>query len=183
MPSDTTVSKFMSLVLRHEPQQAGLQLDENGWTDFEILCAVLEKRFGASRKDVLRIVAENPKKRFTLEGSRIRAAQGHSIEVDLKLTPAQPPETLYHGTKTSLLGIILTEGLTRQSRQHVHLSPDIETAAIVGNRRKGETTILKIAAQRMAFEGMVFYLSENGVWLVDHVPPQYLSYENETVTS
>ena len=135
MPNDTQISKFMSLVLRHAPQDAGLSLDENGWADFDALCAVIQAKFGASAADVLRIVEENPKKRFAVDGNRIRAVQGHSIDVDLGLPPSIPPGILYHGTKEEFLPSILEKGLTRQSRQHVHLSKDIETALIVAQRR------------------------------------------------
>jgi putative RNA 2'-phosphotransferase len=122
MPNDTQISKFMSLVLRHAPQEAGLSLDENGWADLGALCTIIQAKFGASAGDVARIVAENPKRRFAIEGNRIRAVQGHSVDVDLGLAPTIPPDALYHGTKEEFLPAILREGLTRQSRQHVHLS-------------------------------------------------------------
>lgn len=174
MPADIQISKFMSLVLRHVPEQAGLTLDENGWADLGALCAVIERKFGASAAEVARIVVENPKKRFAIEGDRIRAVQGHSIDIDLGLAPSIPPVMLYHGTKEEFLPAILREGLTNQSRQHVHLSKDIETALIVARRRKGKDAILKVDSAAMAGDGLIFFLSDNGVWLTDHVPPRYL---------
>src|SRR5438045_3186357 len=99
MPNDTQISKFMSLVLRHAPEEAGLSLDENGWADFDKLCAVLQSKFGASAAEIQRIVEENPKKRFAIDGNRIRAVQGHSVDIDLGLAPSVPPAILYHGTK------------------------------------------------------------------------------------
>ncbi|WP_269750804.1 RNA 2'-phosphotransferase [Mesorhizobium comanense] len=179
MPNDVQLSKFMSLVLRHAPEQAELVLDENGWADFDALCKSLHTKFGASTADVLRIVEENPKKRFALEGNRIRAVQGHSIDVDLGLQPTAPPDVLFHGTKDEFLASILREGLTRQSRQHVHLSKDVETALIVTRRRKGKDVILQVDSAAMASDGAMFFLSDNGVWLTNHVPPRYLRRINE----
>jgi putative RNA 2'-phosphotransferase len=179
MPNDTQISKFMSLVLRHAPQEAGLSLDENGWADLGALCAVIERKFGASAADVARIVAENPKKRFAIEDDRIRAVQGHSVDIDLGLAPTEPPAVLYHGTKDGFLSAILREGLRSQSRQHVHLSKDIETALIVARRRNGKDVILQVDSAAMAGDGMTFFLSDNGVWLTDHVPPRYLHQISE----
>lgn len=174
MPNDTQISKFMSLVLRHAPHEAGLSLDENGWTDFGALCAVIQSKFGASVADVARIVDENPKKRFAIDGNRIRAVQGHSVDVDLGLSPSVPPDILYHGTKEEFLLSILGEGLTSQSRQHVHLSKDVETALIVARRRNGKSVILKVDSATMTKDGALFFLSDNGVWLTNHVSPRYL---------
>jgi putative RNA 2'-phosphotransferase len=174
MPNDTKISKYMSLVLRHAPQEAGLSLDEHGWADFSTLCAVIQKNFGASATDVLRIVEENPKKRFAIEGNRIRAVQGHSVEVDLGLAPTAPPDVLYHGTKEQFLPRIMSEGLTSQSRQHVHLSKDVETAAMVAGRRAGKSVILQVDSAERAKDGAPFFLSDNGVWLTNHVPARYL---------
>lgn len=174
MPNDIQISKFMSLVLRHAPEEAGLTLDENGWADLGALCAVIERKFGASSADVARVVSENPKKRFAIAGDRIRAVQGHSVDIELGLAPTVPPTLLYHGTKEEFLPAILREGLTGQSRQHVHLSTDIETAYIVARRRKGKDAILRIDSAAMAGDGLTFFLSDNGVWLTDSVPPRYL---------
>ena len=179
MPNDTQISKFMSLVLRHAPQEAGLSLDENGWANLGALCAVIERKFGASAADVARVVAENPKKRFAIEGDRIRAVQGHSVGIDLGLAPTRPPTVLYHGTKDGFLSAILREGLRSQSRQHVHLSKDIETALIVARRRNGKDVILQVDSAAMAGDGITFFLSDNGVWLTDHVPPRYLHQISE----
>jgi len=174
MPNDTQISKFMSLVLRHAPQEAGLSLDENGWADFDALCAVIQAKFGASAADVLRIVEENPKKRFAVDGNRIRAVQGHSVDVDLGLSPSAPPAILYRGTKEEFVPSILREGLTSRSRQHVHLSKDVETALIVARRRNGKDVILQVDSATMTLDGASFFLSDNGVWLTNHVPPRYL---------
>jgi putative RNA 2'-phosphotransferase len=175
MPNDTQISKFMSLVLRHAPHEAGLVLDENGWADFHKLCAVMEQKFGVLVDDVRRIVDESPKKRFAIDGNRIRAVQGHSVEVDLGLRPSVPPDILYHGTKDRFLPSILKEGLTKQARHHVHLSADIATAERVAERRKGDDVVLRIDAKAMVTCGFLFFLSENGVWLTESVPSEFLS--------
>ncbi|PZO80455.1 MAG: RNA--NAD 2'-phosphotransferase [Mesorhizobium amorphae] len=179
MARDTVISKFMSLVLRHEPKKAGLVLDANGWTDLGALVAAVGNRFGATEADVRRVVEENAKKRFTIDDGRIRAAQGHSVAVDLVLAQVMPPATLFHGTKVGNVPSILAEGLHRGKRHHVHLSPDRETASIVAKRRAGEDVILVIEAGRMAGDGVAFFRSENGVWLTDHVAPQYVSVPGE----
>ncbi|ASY69048.1 MAG: RNA 2'-phosphotransferase [Sinorhizobium fredii] len=179
---DTDVSKFMSYVLRHAPHEAGLALDSEGWTSFADLKASVLGRFGITESDLLRIIEENPKRRFTLDGSRIRAAQGHSVAVDIGLAPLTPPAILYHGTSAESVAAIVETGLQKMARQHVHLSADAETAKIVARRRKGNIAILKIDAKRMHSDGGQFFLSENGVWLTNAVQPEYILPLTETET-
>ncbi|WAJ30702.1 RNA 2'-phosphotransferase [Antarcticirhabdus aurantiaca] len=174
MARDAAISKYMSLVLRHDPAAAGLVLDEAGWTDFDALCRAVKSRLGAEADDVRRVIAESPKQRFTIKDGRVRAAQGHSVSVDLDLAPAEPPKRLYHGTSRNVLGAILAEGLRRGARHHVHLSSDIETARIVGARHGGKPVVLSIDAAGMAAAGAVFFRSDNGVWLVEAVPPAHI---------
>lgn len=174
MAKTRDISKFLSYVLRHAPDEIGLTLDAGGWAPVEDLLARAPMPLTAER--LHEVVAKSDKQRFALspDGSRIRANQGHSIPVDLGLTPVAPPETLYHGTHPGALDAIRAEGLRPMSRHHVHLSPDEDTARKVGARR-GKPVILAIAAGQMALNGALFYRSENGVWLVDHVPPAHLS--------
>lgn len=172
----TRISKFLSLVLRHQPETIGLRLDDGGWADVgELLEAMARHGHGISLDELRHVVATNSKKRFAFNAdeSRIRASQGHSIGVDLGLTPVEPPAGLYHGTAERNLDAILREGLKRQARDHVHLSPDEETARQVGQRH-GSPVVLRVDAARMRADGRMFYQSENGVWLTDSVPPQYL---------
>lgn len=171
-------SKFMSLVLRHQPEKIGLTLDAQGWAVVADLVACSQR--GGTRLSVeliQEVVATNDKKRFVLseDGKRIRAAQGHSIEVDLALAPIEPPEFLYHGTATRFLESIQREGLIRGSRHHVHLSKDRETATSVGQRH-GKPVVMTVLAGEMWKAGIPFYCSENGVWLTEQVPPQYLIF-------
>ncbi|MEL7190228.1 MAG: RNA 2'-phosphotransferase [Pseudomonadota bacterium] len=170
-------SKSLSYWLRHAPQKAGLELDGSGWAKTEDILRALKQRGLETDLSLLkRVVAENDKKRFEFseDGTKIRARQGHSLKVEGSWTKADPPVKLYHGTVLKFLTPILREGLTKQKRHHVHLSKDIETAQIVGSRR-GTAIILEIDAKQMAMDGCEFFLSANGVWLVDEVAPHYLT--------
>lgn len=172
-----TVSKFLSKHLRHEPEKLGLELVPGGWVDVDALLDACARRgFVVTPQELQAVVAQNDKQRFAFDdsGLRIRANQGHSVEVDLQLEPAAPPDVLYHGTVAKFLAAILETGLQKMARHHVHLSPDVETARKVGMRR-GKPVVLSIDACRMAGAGFEFFLSANGVWLVDRVPPEYLS--------
>lgn len=169
-------SKFLSLVLRHHPERIGLSLDPNGWVDIDELLEAARRAGARLDRELLeRVVRENDKRRFTIsdDGMRIRANQGHSVEVDLELQPVEPPELLYHGTVARFLTSIRSHGLRRGSRQHVHLSPDQRTATTVG-RRRGEPIVLTVRAGEMHRMGMLFYRSANGVWLTDGVPARFI---------
>ena len=171
-------SKFLSLILRHKPEEIGLKLDENGWADVNELItrsAVAGKIFSA--RDLEEIVASNDKKRFAYNDNRskIRASQGHSIDVELQLEVIEPPDLLFHGTVEKFLPAIKSQGLLKMKRQHVHLSRDRATAEKVGERR-GEAIILTVRSGEMGRDGFFFYLSDNGVWLTDHVPEKYIDF-------
>ncbi|MEU7570996.1 RNA 2'-phosphotransferase [Micromonospora sp. NPDC049240] len=170
------VSRRMSLALRHRPDRFGLTLDRAGWAPVTDLLAAMR----ISRVELDAVVAGNDKQRFAVEpgpdgADRIRANQGHSVPVDLGLTPASPPGRLYHGTADEVLDAIRAEGLRRGRRHHVHLSPDVATARRVGARRSGAVVVLAVDAAAMADHGYLFYRSANGVWLTDTVPPGYLT--------
>ena len=170
------ISRFLSMVLRHRPETVGITLDEGGWVDVDRLiaaCAAAGRRF--SRADLDHVVATNNKRRFaySADGRRIRASQGHSVEVDLGLTAATPPDVLYHGTASTTVAAILREGLRPMSRQDVHLSADRETAVRVGARH-GRPVVLEVDAAGLAAAGHTFRVSANGVWLTDRVPPERL---------
>jgi len=170
------ISKFLSLVLRHKPDVIGLKLDENGWALIdELICCAAAGGRSLDRELIKEVVATNDKKRFSIspDGKMIRANQGHSINVDLGLSPIMPPTTLYHGTATRFLESILQKGLRSSGRNHVHLSSDHETAVNVGQRH-GKPVVLKVESGAMDSDGHVFYRSENGVWLTKLVPAKYL---------
>src|SRR4051794_1441040 len=171
------ISKYLSKHLRHQPERLGVVLEPGGWVAVdELLKACAAHAFPVSREELEQVVAASDKQRFAFseDGARIRANQGHSVEVDLGLPPVEPPAVLYHGTGAASVDSILASGLQRRGRHHVHLSPDVETAVRVG-RRHGKPVVFAVDAARMAADGVPFYVSENGVWLVDAVPPRYLS--------
>jgi len=171
------ISKFLSLVLRHQPEKIGLSLDQSGWASVEQLIEASRRRgFEFTHEELQNVVAGNDKKRFSLseDGLWIRANQGHSIKVELGYAPTAPPEILYHGTAERFLTSIKQQGLIKGKRHHVHLSADVDTATKVG-RRHGKPVVLRVEAGRMSQDGFIFYLSANGVWLTDRVPVQYLT--------
>lgn len=177
LPSQlVSLSKFLSMVLRHDPAAIGLSLDEQGWTSIDRLLACAAAAGKPIDRAMLdQIVAQNDKKRFSIsaDGLRIRAAQGHSVAVDLGLAAREPPAQLFHGTATHFLKAILAQGLRPQSRQQVHLSADADTARNVGQRH-GKPVVLCIDTQGMRREGHTFFQADNGVWLTDHVPAEFL---------
>lgn len=168
------VSKYLSKHLRHQPERIGITLDDNGWVGVEtLLSAAALHGFAISRAELDHVVTVNDKRRFAVDGDRIRANQGHTVSVDLDLPPAEPPAYLYHGTVAQALDAIRAEGLRPMTRHHVHLSPDRETATRVGARR-GRPLVLTVDAGAMHRAGQVFRVSANGVWLADAVPPEFL---------
>ncbi|MBB4713990.1 putative RNA 2'-phosphotransferase [Streptomyces luteogriseus] len=170
------VSKYLSKHLRHQPERIGLTLDEAGWVEIDTLIAAATAHgFRFTRDELDQVVATNDKRRFAVEGTRIRASQGHSVEVDLGLASAIPPAYLYHGTVARSLDAIRAEGLRPMNRHAVHLSPDRETATRVGARR-GRPVVLAVDAGAMHRDGHVFHVSANGVWLTEAVPARYLRF-------
>lgn len=166
------ISKRLSLYLRHAPEKIGLELDEAGWADVDDILAALH----VTREQLVEVVATNDKQRFAFSanGRRIRASQGHSVPVEVDLPRRTPPAVLYHGTVAKFLDEIMRDGLRPMNRHHVHLSATIDTAERVGARR-GRPVILVVDAASMDAEGTSFWLSANGVWLTDHVPPRHLT--------
>ncbi|WP_233848019.1 RNA 2'-phosphotransferase [Paraburkholderia sp. HD33-4] len=190
-PSDghVALSKLLSKILRHEPEMVGIRLDSQGWVSVDELVRAIERtarKAGApkrlrtlptvTKELISAVVVTNDKQRFSLspDGERIRAAQGHSIEIDLGYAAAEPPAILYHGTAWSNWASIASEGLTAQSRHAVHLSADVDTATRVGARH-GRPIVLVVDAARMHSDGFAFSRSDNGVWLTTQVPATYLA--------
>lgn len=178
--SPNKISRYLSLLLRHHSEAAGLTLDEHGWGESEALVEAVRRKFhlpSFDMADLERIAAEDKKGRysFTDDHRLMRANQGHSIPVDLELTPQIPPEHLFHGTAEKSLDSIRRQGLLPMGRQYVHLSKDEVTARQVGSRH-GKPVVLEIDCAAMRKDGIPFYLSANKVWLVDAVPPKYLIF-------
>lgn len=171
-------SKFLSRILRHEPELVGLTLGPGGWVLVDDLLRGMKRAgYGLKRDALEQIVADNDKRRFTLseDSRRIRAAQGHSVAVSLDLPAAIPPVELFHGTATGNLDAIWAEGIKPGRRQHVHLSGDPDTATRVGQRH-GKPVVLRISTGKMHEDGHQFWQADNGVWLTDYVAPQYLGF-------
>jgi putative RNA 2'-phosphotransferase len=170
------ISKYLSRHLRHRPEDLGLTLEQGGWVAVDTLLAALKQRnMPITCAELEEVVAENSKQRFSFDdaGARIRANQGHSVEVDLELEPQAPPPQLYHGTGSGSVELIERDGLLKMGRHHVHLSLDTATARAVGARH-GKPVLFLVDAAQMHADGFLFFCSANGVWLVDHVPPRYV---------
>ena len=169
-------SKYLTRHLRHRPERIGLRLETGGWVGVDdLLRACAAHGFALTRDELRQVVERNDKQRlgFDATGTRIRAHQGHSVEIDLGLAPAQPPALLFHGTGAAAVDAILESGLDRRGRHHVHLSPDVATATRVGARH-GRPVVLEVDAARMAADGLAFYVTANRVWLTEAVPAAYL---------
>lgn len=172
------ISKFLSLVLRHQPDKIGITLDDAGWVAVDELLAGLKRRSRAiTRSQLEEVVRENDKQRFSFDesGQRIRANQGHSVTVELGYQSAAPPRQLFHGTPVQFVESIRSTGLKKQQRHHVHLHTDTATSLAVGQRR-GKPVLLTIAADRMHSDGHEFFVTPNDVWLTDAVPPEYICF-------
>jgi len=172
------ISRFMSYVLRHHPEEINLQLDPAGWADVGQLLDGMSRDGRTVTREMLDYVVDtNSKQRFVYseDGLRIRATQSHSFDVELGYEPAEPPEILYHGTTKKAVFSIERQGLTRQKRHHVHLHVDTETSLDVGGRR-GKPALLVVRALEMHQAGFKFYVSPNNVWLTDHVPPEFIDF-------
>jgi putative RNA 2'-phosphotransferase len=172
------ISKYLSKHLRHKPQEIGISIGKGGWVEVSTLLEVCAKNnFTITTEELIEVVENNDKQRFSFNNKMtlIRANQGHSIEIDLELISLEPPDILYHGTAAQFLPMISNQGLRKMNRHHVHLSMDLAVAKNVGQRH-GKPVVLAIDSQSMFKDGHQFFRSENGVWLVDHVPPQYLGF-------
>jgi putative RNA 2'-phosphotransferase len=175
-------SKWLSKHLRHQPERIGLTLEPGGWVKVsDLLAAAKRFNMGLSQSQLEEVVAGNDKQRFAFDetGTKIRANQGHSVEVDLELEPETPPPFLFHGTGAQNRELLLREGLKKMRRHHVHLSADLGTAIKVGSRH-GKPLVFTVDAALMSAEGHIFYRSANGVWLTDEVPPSYLEIDSDS---
>ncbi|EOY7134189.1 RNA 2'-phosphotransferase [Clostridioides difficile] len=176
MSKKDKLSIFISLILRHKPETIGIKLDKYGYADVNELIEKINNTGRNINIEILeQIVKEDNKQRYSFndDRSKIRANQGHSINVNVELRELEPPKYLYHGTATRFLDNIKNEGIIKQSRLYVHLSRDIDTAIKVG-KRHGTPVILKINTGKMYENGYKFYLSENNVWLCEYIPFEYV---------
>ena len=175
-----SISKFLSLILRHRPETVGVELDEAGWVSVDELLEAIKASGRQLTRDMLEtVVRENDKQRFAFneDATMIRASQGHSVDVELQYQPTEPPEFLYHGTPQKFVRSIQDQGLKKMSRHHVHLHEDVQVATTVGKRR-GVPVVLTVQSGQMHRDGFEFFVSENRVWLVDNVPAKYIEFPN-----
>jgi putative RNA 2'-phosphotransferase len=172
------LSKFMSFVLRHKPQNFGLKLDPFGFVDISDLLSVLQNRYGSVQlSDIESVVKNCPKKRFEIKGEKIRARYGHSIEVQLDTEPSEPPLYLYHGTSPAMKDTILGEGLKPMRRRYVHLSKSKEEAFQVGSRKSKNPLVFTVKAKEAFQKGIRFY--DMGVTvLAEFVPSEFVELVN-----
>ena len=172
----TRVSRYLSLILRHKPEVAGIELDKHGWAKVSELLPAMK----IDMETLEEIVRTDEKGRYSFndDHSKIRANQGHSIDVDVELKETKPPIRLFHGTAWKYINSIMKTGLNRQTRKYVHLSKDIDTAVKVGARH-GTPVVLIIDTEQMYKDGYKFYLSANGVWLTHNVPVKYITLSND----
>lgn len=176
------ISKFLSLILRHKPESVGVQLDANGWTDIDTLLQKMNQSgTQINRNQLDHVVATNNKKRFAVSpcNSKIRANQGHSVDVDLAYRAASPPDQLFHGTPEHVLPLIRRSGLKKMQRHHVHMNAAADPCVHVA-ARYGKPVVLEINAKQMHGDGYEFFISDNDVWLTDHVPPQYIRFPEQS---
>ena len=172
------LSKFLSLILRHQPEKVGITLDENGWVEIAtLLDGICKSGRNVTRRQLEQVVKSNDKQRFSIsdDNQRIRAKQGHSVAVELGYQPTKPPKTLCHGTPIKYMELIRQGGLKKMQRHHVHMHADDKLAKEVGGRR-GQPVLLIIRSLEMHEEGYEFFVTNNEVWLTDHVPPQYIDF-------
>jgi len=167
-------SRYISMLLRHKPEAAGIVLDKNGWASVDALIEGVNKTHQLDMEILEEIVSTDDKQRYSFNEDKtlIRANQGHSIDVDVELVECVPPEYLWHGTGIKYVEDIKKDGLNSKSRLYVHLSSDYDTAHNVGSRH-GKPYVFKINSQKMSDDGFKFYKSANGVWLTKHVPVCY----------
>jgi putative RNA 2'-phosphotransferase len=174
--NEQKIGRFLSLVLRHDPASIGLQLDSQGWAKIDELLTALKQNSKTLSHEGLQTIVEHSNQRFSFseDGGSVRASQGHSINIDIKLTPESPPEFLYHSTCSRFMDTIESKGLSKMSRQHVHLCGDIRSAHEVGRKHR-KPIILEVAARLMESHRFQFFKSEDGIWLTEAVPPDYLN--------
>lgn len=176
---DLKLSKILSVILRHNPEAFGLTLADGGWVLIDDLILAIQRqkpRYATlQRSDLEQLIVTSDKQRYEIQGDRIRAFYGHTVEVDVQYDAIEPPALLYHGTSHKTVPIILEEGLKPMRRQYVHLSADYQTARIVGQRQGGRVVVLQVDAGQAYADGIVFYQSHDAVWLVEAMPPQYLT--------
>ena len=178
------LSRTVSHALRHEPWIYELELDGAGWVPVDDLLRSLRdlRRWRhLERADLVDMVASSVKRRFEVDGDRIRALYGHSVPGRIAMVRADPPEVLFHGTSPAAWESIQERGLVPMGRQYVHLSADVETAVQVGKRKADVPVVLRVHAEEASRRGVRFWRGNEMTWLADGVPPDYLAAPDHRV--
>ena len=170
-----SISRFLSFVLRHRPADYPLRFDRQGFVSWDELFQTVKARFpDITEAELVGVIEKSDKRRFERRDDKARATYGHSFHVDLGLESVEPPPRLYHGTARDLAETVLREGLKPRGRQHVHLSPSVEEAIAVGQRRDPSPTVLVVDSQAAHAAGISFY-SSGPLFLCQEVPARFLS--------
>jgi putative RNA 2'-phosphotransferase len=179
----TKLSKFLSVMLRHNPEEFGISLDKEGFSPLDPVWQAIRAKYGNryDEKDLLTVVEgdERGKKRYEILNGRIRAMYGHS-EPEVIYPPATPPEFLYHGTNPKALAAIRKEGLTSMARQYVHMTTNLDNAKVVAKRRTVSPLILSIRALDAHAAGVVFHHAETEHFLAKSIPPEFIEFPDES---
>ncbi|WP_455258572.1 RNA 2'-phosphotransferase [Peptoniphilus asaccharolyticus] len=173
----SNLSKEVSYALRHAPWEYELELDSEGWVSVEQLISSFrnnEEWQGLTEEGLVNMISLSEKKRHEIKNGKIRAFYGHSVPMKISKEIGIPPKYLYHGTSITFLPEIKSNGLKPMSRQYVHLSEDIDTARLVGKRKKGDTVILVIDTELARSKCVKFYVGNDKVWLSDYIPPEFI---------
>jgi len=169
-----SISKFMSLILRHKTKDFGLKFDPYGFISIEDLAKALKRSYPDITPSQIEFVALHcPKQRFEIKGNKIKARYGHSLKIDLDTKPQKPSQFLYHGTSPSFVQKIKNDGLKPMRRQYVHLSKTKKQAIQVGKRRSYRPCVFKISAERAFEKGTKFY-DMGEVVLAEEISPEFL---------
>jgi len=180
MANRVRLSKFLALVLRHQAEEFNLTLDEQGFADTDAVWVLVNQRYPGqySYADLLAVVAgdQDGKKRYEIQGHKIRALFGHSAVRPISYPPTAPPELLYHGTTNPALSSIRREGLRAQKRQYVHLAINTFRAQKVAERHPGQIVILTIRSGDAHRAGIVFYHPEPEHFLAEAIPADYIDF-------
>jgi putative RNA 2'-phosphotransferase len=172
------LSKFMSLVLRHEPEKIGIVLGSEGFVPLDVFVVAMNAK-GAYRwvteEHIREIVETSDKQRFEIVSGQIRARYGHSVEEAITYPEIEPPLVLYHGTTPQAATLILQSGLQSMQRQYVHLSSTVDQAVVVGRRRTPQPVILTVRARDAWQAGVKFFNFESRLYLSTTIPPEYIT--------
>jgi putative RNA 2'-phosphotransferase len=158
MRNKVQMSKLLSLMLRHRPEEFGLEMDQYGFADLQAVLGALQKKDAPlTLESVESVVYDGEKQRFEIVEGRIRARYGHSFHIELGVESSEPPEFLYKGVDPSAAQAVISEGLVPKDREYLHLSFDADVAEQLSSRPGCRGAVIRIDAQRAFKAGVPFY--------------------------